>query len=241
MPARHIPKTIVFTPTYNEKENIAGLIKELLKYGVEILVVDDNSPDGTADIVKELANKHKNVHLLLRTKDRGRGSAGKAGYKFCLEHNADYIIEMDADFSHDPKYIPEIIKNLENYDVVIGSRLIEGGKDIGRSFIRRAVTKLANLYIRLMLGIDVKDCNSGYRGFRRNALESIDVSRLFLKGPGIVQEVLYKIHLKGFRMKEIPIIFVNREKGSSKLTIKELAAGYWIIIKLKLANLFGTL
>ena len=236
-----MPKTIVFIPTYNEKENIARLVKEILKYNVEILIVDDNSPDGTWKIAKELAKKHKNVHLLLRKGNRGRGAAGKEAYKWCLEHNADYIIEMDADFSHDPKYIPEIIKNLKEYDVVIGSRLMKQGEDIGRSLLRRAVTRLANLYIRILLGIKVKDCNSGYRGFNREALESINIDELFSKGPAIVQEVLYKVHLKGCRIKEIPISFKNRTKGHSKLTVKELAAGYWVIIKLKLANLFNRL
>ena len=231
-----MPKTFVFTPTYNEKENIANLIKELLKYNGDILVVDDNSPDGTADIVKKFAKKHKNVHLLLRTKNKGRGLAGKAGYKFCLDHEADYIIEMDADFSHDPKYIPEIIENLKNYDVVIGSRLVKGGKQVGRGIIRRTITKLANIYIRAILNIKAKDCSSGYRGYRGNTIKAIDVNKLFSKGPAIVQEVLYKIHLKGFKIKEIPIIFKNRIEGKSKLTIKELAAGYWIIMKLKICS-----
>ncbi len=236
-----MPKTIVFIPTYNEKENIARLIQELLRYLIDILVVDDNSPDGTANIVKELSKKHKNVHLLLRKEDRGRGFAGKAGYKFCLEHNADYIIEMDGDFSHDPKYVPEIIKNLKEHDIVIGSRLIKGGKDIGRSLGRRTLTRLANGYIRIMLGIKAKDCNSGYRGFNRKVLEAINVDRLFSRGPAIVQEVLYKIHLKGFTIKEIPITFENRTEGISKLTMKELAVGYWVIMKLRLANMFNRL
>ena len=234
-----MPKTFVFIPTYNEKENIARLITELLKYDIDILVVDDNSPDGTSDIVKEISKKHKNVHLLLRKEYRGRGYAGRAGYRYCLNHDADHIIEMDGDFSHNPRYIPDMIRQLQQYDVVIGSRLVKDGKDIGRSATRRMITKLANLYIRTVLGIRVKDCNSGYRGFRRKVLEEIDVDRLFSKGPGIVQEVLYKTHLKRFRIKEIPISFRNRTKGSSKLTVKELTAGYWIIIKLKLFNFLG--
>ena len=234
-------KTFVMIPTYNEKENIRNLIDKILKLNIKdlhIVVVDDNSPDGTWKIVQEISKKNKNVHLLLRKKDKGRGSAGKDGFIYCLRHNADIIIEMDADMSHDPKYIPAMLKEMENADLVLGSRRIEGAKEVGRSFFRRIITNLANLYIRTMLGLKVKDCNSGFRCFKRKVLEKT-AETLESKGPSIVQEVLFKAHLKGFRIKEIPITFVDRTKGHSKLGIPQLLAAYFMVLRLKMQHLFG--
>lgn len=233
-------KTFVVIPTYNEKENIKALIRAIFSLKIpnlEIVVVDDNSPDETWKIVKDL--KIKKVHLILRIKKRGRGYAGKEGFKYALKKKADYIIEMDADFSHDPKYIPLFLKEIKNADVVLGSRLVKGGKDIGRNYLRKLITKLANLYIRLMLGLKVKDCNCGYRCFRSKVIEVINPDKIKAKGPDIIQEVLFKTHLRGFRIKEIPIEFVNRTRGKSKLGFKQLSKGYWVILKLKLLHLFG--
>ena len=235
-------KTYVMIPTYNEKENIANLIRKILELKIKslhIVVVDDSSPDGTWKIVEEISKKEKNVHLLLRKKGRGRGSAGRDGFIYCLKNGADVIIEMDADMSHDPKYIPLMIRELNNADLVLGSRRLKGSMEIGRGFLRRFVTWGANLYITLMLGIKVKDCNSGFRCFKRKVLEAINLEKLESKGPAIVQEVLFKAHLKGFRIKEIPITFINRTKGKSKLGLKQLAAGYFMVLKLKVKHLFG--
>ena len=237
-------KTFVMIPTYNEKENIKNLIRQIFNLNIKnlhVVVADDNSPDGTWKIVKEISRKNKNVHLLLRKKDKGRGSAGRDGFIYCLRHNADVIVEMDADFSHDPKYIPIMIKELKNADLILGSRRIEGGKEVGRSFARRLITHIANLYISLMLGLKVKDCNSGFRCFKRKVLEKINLNRIDSKGPSIVHEILFKAHLKGFKIKEIPITFVNRTKGTSKLGIPQLAAGYFMVLKLKLQHMFGSI
>jgi len=189
--------------------------------------------------VQEISRKNRNVHLLLRKKDKGRGSAGRDGFAYCLKHCADAVVEMDADMSHDPKYIPSMLEELKNADLVLGSRRVGGAKEIGRSLIRKIVTHFANLYIRLMLGLKVKDCNSGFRCFKRKVLEAINLEKLESKGPAIVQEVLFKAHLKGFKIKEIPITFVNRTKGSSKLGIPQLAAGYFMVLKLKMQQIFG--
>jgi len=235
-------KIFVMIPTYNERENIKTLLDRILNLKIKnlhIVVVDDNSPDGTWEIVREISKKKKNVHLLLRKKDRGRGAAGRDGFIYCLKNNADIVVEMDADMSHDPKYIPLMIKELKNADLVIGSRRIKGSNEIGRSWFRRLVTLGANLYITIMLGIKVKDCNSGFRCFRRKVLEKIKVERLQSKGPAIVQEVLYKAHLKGFKIKETPITFINRTKGKSKLGLPQLAAGYFVVLKLKFLKLTG--
>ncbi len=237
-------KTYVLIPTYNEKENISNLISQIFNLKIknlEIVVADDSSPDGTWKIVQDISKRNKNVHLLLRKKDKGRGAAGRDGFLYCLKNKADIVIEMDADMSHDPKYIPLLIKELKNADLVIGSRRVKGGKELGRSWFRRFVTWGANIYINIMLGIKIKDCNSGFRCFKRKVLEGIDVKNLTSKGPAIVQEVLFKAHLKGFKIKERPITFVNRTEGSSKLGIPQLAAGYFMVLKLRLWHLFGLL
>ncbi|MAG08007.1 dolichyl-phosphate beta-D-mannosyltransferase [Candidatus Woesearchaeota archaeon] len=237
-------KTFIMIPTYNEKENIASLIKEILSLNIkdiEIVVVDDNSPDETWKIVEDISKKDKRVHLLLRKENRGRGYAGRAGYKYSLEHAADYIIEMDADLSHNPCYIPRLLEKVKEADLAIGSRRIKGGKEEGRGLVRKIITIFANLYIRIMLGLKVKDCNSGFRCFRRKVLETINVDKLTSKGPSIVQEVLFKAKLKGFRIEEVPIVFKDRELGKSKLGLKQLAAGYWMVLKLKVMHLFGAI
>jgi len=170
-------KTFVMIPTYNEKENIKTLIDKILNLKIKnmhIVVADDNSPDGTWKIVQQISKKNKNVHLLLRKKDKGRGSAGRDGFIYCLKHGAGIVIEMDADMSHDPKYIPLMIEELKNADLVLGSRRVAGSKEIGRSSLRRFVTWGANMYITVMLGIKIKDCNSGFRCFKRKVLEKIN-------------------------------------------------------------------
>jgi len=231
-------------PTYNEKENIANLIDKILNLNIKnlhIVVADDNSPDGTWKIVQDISKRKKNVHLLLRKQNRGRGLGGKDGFIYCLKHGADIIVEMDADMSHDPQYIPLMIKELRNADLILGSRRLKGSKEIGRSPLRRLVTWGANLYITLMLGIKVKDCNSGFRCFKRKVLEKINLNKIESKGPSIVQEVLFKAHLNKFKIKEIPITFVNRTKGHSKLGLKQLAIGYFMVLKLKIQYLLGSL
>ncbi|MEK6869425.1 MAG: polyprenol monophosphomannose synthase [Nanoarchaeota archaeon] len=233
-------KTYVMIPTYNERENIAALIDKifLLKIkNLHIVVVDDNSPDGTWKIVKDIAKKKKTVHLLLRKKDKGRGSAGRDGFIYCLKNNADIVVEMDADLSHNPEYIPALIAGLKDADLVLGSRRLKGSKEVGRGWFRKFVTWGANLYITLMLGIKVKDCNSGYRCFKIRVLEKINLEKLESKGPSIVQEVLFKAHLNKFKIKEIPITFINRTKGKSKLGLKQLANGYFMVLKLKMKHL----
>jgi len=235
-------KIFAMIPTYNEKENIKNLINKIIKLKIKdlnIVVADDSSPDGTWKIIEQISKKNKNIHLLLRKKDKGRGAAGRDGFAYCLKKGADAVVEMDADFSHDPKYIPQMIKELKNADLILGSRRAEGSKEIGRSFVRRAITHIANSYIRVMLGLNVKDCNSGFRCFKRAVLERINLDKLESKGPSIVQEVLFKAHLKGFKIKEIPITFTNRTKGQSKLGIPQLAAGYFMVLKLKFLSVIG--
>ena len=233
--------TFVVIPTYNESENIKKLIEAIINLNVdniEILVVDDNSPDGTWKIVQEISQDNKSVHLLHRKGSRGRGISGVDGFKYALAHDADYILEMDADFSHDPKYIPKLLDYMKDADLVLGSRSVSGGQDIGRSGARQAITKLANFYIRVMFGLKVRDCNSGFRCFKREVIETIDPDKTISDGPAIVQEWLYKTHLMGFKIKEAPIAFIERQEGQSKLGFKGLYKGYLMVMKLKLMHIF---
>jgi len=228
-------KTFIVIPTYNEVENIKRLITEILSLpvNVEILVVDDSSPDGTGQVVEKIAHRDERVHLLLRTEERGRGSAGIAGFKKALELGADYIMEMDADFSHHPQYIPEFIKQIKHYDVVLGSRFVRGGKDVDRGPLRQIITTFANLYVRLVLQVHIKDCTSGYRCFRKAVVASLPWDTMTSTGPSIVQEVLYHCYLRGYTFKEIPIIFIDRRQGESTLNWKILFQGFLMVLKLR--------
>ncbi|MBU1628132.1 polyprenol monophosphomannose synthase [bacterium] len=215
-------KSIVVLPTYNEAKNIGELITKILEIheSLNVLVVDDNSPDGTWKIVEEMEKSNPRVKLFLRTAERGRGTAGIAGFIKALEDGGDNIIEMDADFSHNPAYLEEMLSLINEYDVVIGSRFEPGGGERGRHPARKYITQLANLYIRIILGIKVKDATSGYRCFKRHVMQSINLEKMNAKGPEVVQEVLYAVTKKGYKIKEIPIIFEERKAGESTFNVK---------------------
>lgn len=223
MPIEKRKKAVVVIPTYNERENVLPLLLKILSLKTEeelsILVVDDDSPDGTGAVVSALAQKEKNIHLLTRKGKRGRGTAGIDGFLEALKFKPDYVIEMDADFSHQPEEIPYLLKEADEYDVVIGSRFVEGGKDFNRNRGRKLITFLVRNFIRFYLKIPVKDVSSGFRCFRGEVLEKTDLKSLKSVGPSIVQEILYKTFLLGFRIKEIPITFKDRKAGKTKLTL----------------------
>ncbi|RJP59178.1 MAG: polyprenol monophosphomannose synthase [Candidatus Auribacter fodinae] len=229
-------KTIVTLPTYNEAENIEEIILQILTLNdtINVLVIDDNSPDGTGKIVDRLCKNNNRIKIVHRYGQRGRGIAGIEGFLKAIELNADYIIEMDADFSHNPKYIPAMLEKIETCDLVIGSRFIRGGGETGRSKIRRIISILANLYIRIMLGFPVKDCSSGYRCFRGSLLKKVDFNSFQSLGPSIVSELLlHAVIYHNAVITEIPIVFEERHKGSSKLNGKILMHNLFFI-----ANLF---
>ncbi|MCK5242311.1 polyprenol monophosphomannose synthase [bacterium] len=231
------PKIFVMIPTYNEKENIQSLIEAIEGLHINnlhIVVVDDASPDGTGRRLDQLAKKRSFLHVVHRLHERGRGTAGIKGFKYALEQKADMIIEMDADFSHHPRYIPELLRTARHCDVVVGSRFIPGGKDLDRGWIRHSITKLANFYIRRVLKIaNVCDCTSGYRLFRRPVLETIKMDNTISLGPSIVQELLYKATLRGFRIKEIPIVFVDRKEGKSTFDWRIMIQSFLMTLILK--------
>lgn len=235
-------KPVIFIPTYNEAPNLERLvaaIREIVPTAT-ILVVDDRSPDGTGEIADRLAAHDDSVHVLHRDPPKGRGLAGRDGYLESLALGADVVLEMDADFSHDPALLPRFLAEIENgADVVLGSRFVSGGSDDDRGFLRRVVTVLANLYIRIVLGVPVGDCNSGYRAFRRSTLEAIRPAELTSVGPSIVQEVLFRVHRAGAKIVEIPLTFVDRRDGDSKLSLRLLFDGYVMILRLKVLSLLG--
>lgn len=222
-------------PTYNESGNIEKLITEILAQGKDIgvVVVDDDSPDGTWKIVEDYSKRDKRVHLLRRIGRRGRGTAGIEGFQYAVKQGVEFIIEMDADFSHKPSYISEFLKQMGNCDLLIGSRMVKGGGETGRSPVRQLITKFANMYIRLVLGIPYKDATSGFRVFRREVLESIDLNNLMSTGPSILQEILIQAHLKGFRIKEFPIIFEDRTVGQSTFNSKIMRQSLMMIPKIR--------
>ncbi|MGB8951070.1 MAG: polyprenol monophosphomannose synthase [Candidatus Aminicenantales bacterium] len=228
---------IVMIPTFNERENIGDLIEEILAlprdYNLSVLVVDDNSPDGTGGVVQKMAEEDTRVHLLLRTERKGRGAAGIDGFKAALDLAADYVIEMDGDFSHQPRFIPLLLENCRVLDVVIGSRFVPGGKDLDRGSVRKFVTFLARRFIKLQFRTPVKDVSSGFRCFKREVLEKIGLDDLISVGPSIVLEILYKVTLLNYKIGEVPILFIDRKQGRTKLNFRTLLKTLLMSIKFK--------
>jgi dolichol-phosphate mannosyltransferase len=234
---------VVVIPTYNERESIGSLIQEILSlpFELNILVVDDNSPDGTGTIVSKLARDNPRVRLLTRKKRKGRGSAGVDGFKMALEMGADLIIEMDADFSHHPRHIPDLLAMADSFDVVLGSRFVAGGADRDRGMLRQVVTRLAGLYVRTSLGIRIRDVSSGYRCFRKEVFERVDLDDTISAGPSIVLEILYKVCLNGLSVQEVPIIFEDRRQGQTKLDIITLLETLVMVLRLRKMHRQGLL
>ena len=231
-------KTMIMIPTYNERANIEALLDEILalETGSHVLVVDDDSPDETWRFVGEYAERYPEIHLLHRKTDRGRGLAGVAGYRYMLDWGAERILEMDADFSHQPRYIPDLLAALDEADVAIGSRYAPGGADANRGPLRRWISRAANRYTRNLFGLRILDCTSGYRAYRRHVIEAIRIDRLTTWGPGILSEVLWRCRLLGFEIHEVPIVFLDRVRGRSTLTPRILMEGLWNVLRVR----FGT-
>jgi dolichol-phosphate mannosyltransferase len=184
---------------------------------LSVLVADDNSPDGTGLIVQKMAESDNRVNVLIRKKRRGRGAGGIDGFKESLKLSPDLIVEMDGDFSHQPKHIPALLENCVEADLVIGSRFVKDGKDQDRNLVRRIITFFVRSFIRHKFCIPVRDVSSGFRCFKREVLEAIDLDDLISVNPSIVLEILYKVFLLGFKIKEVPIEFIDRTRGKTKL------------------------
>ena len=224
-------------PTYNEAGNIEHLIHEILKLPlqIEVLVVDDLSPDKTYNIVENLAKNNPKVHLLLRKENRGRGLAGIDGFKKAMEMGAKYVVEMDADLSHSPKFIPDMMNKITEAYIVSGSRYLKGGKDENRSLSRKFISAFARKYLSFTLGINLSDPTSGFRLFRQEALEKI-IPFLKARDPFIVTEVFFYARKLGMVVKEVPIEFFSRASGESKLKVSTLIKYLFRVWKLKFSN-----
>lgn len=231
-------KILAILPTYNEAGNIEPLLREILDHGpeYEALVVDDDSPDGTWRLVAAHAKRDPRVHLLHRTTERGRGTAGLAGFVWARDHGAEIAVEMDADYSHHPRFIPSLVEPVASgeADLVVGSRLIPGGGEAGRPFSRRLITLLANAYIRVVLGLPVRDCTSGFRVFGRRALEAIPWERMTSRGPEIVQETHHEARRAGLRFAERPFLFEERRAGESTFNARIMLRSLLYMPRLRL-------
>ena len=234
-------KIFVVTRTFNEKKNIKELIEKinLANDKIDILVVDDNSPDGTHEIVNNLKNKYKNLHLLKRLEKGGLGSAYIAGMKYALNHNADLIIQMDADMSHDPASINDLIEKSKNFDLVIGSRYISGINVVNWPFHRLIISYGANLYSRIVTGLPIKDATGGYKCWKRKVLENINIDSIESQGYSFQIEMSYRAWIKKYKICEIPIIFIDRTVGQSKMNKEIMIEAFFMIPKLRLLKLLG--
>jgi len=220
-------KVLIVTPTYNESENITDFIESVLTetsnlpdFVVDVLVVDGNSPDGTAGIVQKITEENTRANLLVETKKEGLGRAYGKGFKWALAHGYDLIIEMDADFSHDPKYLPEMLEESKASDLVIGSRYVKGGGTSDWGLVRRLISKGASYYTRLITGLPIHDVTGGFKCFHRRVLETVPFEKVQAFGYGFQIEMNYRVWKSGFKILEFPIIFPDRKKGVSKFNKK---------------------
>jgi glycosyltransferase involved in cell wall biosynthesis len=227
-------KSTVIIPTYNERENIVLLVPELLALpvGVDVLVVDDNSPDSTGLIADEMAAHDARVSVIHRSGKLGLGTAYIAGFKEALATGAERILTMDADYSHHPRYIPAMIECSQTADMVIGSRYVRGGGAVDSPAMRRLLSYSANAFAKMMLGLKAMDCTAGFRCYRRAVLESIDLDTIFSDGYSFLIEMLYKVQRRGWRVAEVPIRFMDRRLGASKISRSEISRALYTVVRL---------
>jgi dolichol-phosphate mannosyltransferase len=237
-------RALVIVPTYNERENIARLIESVLDKDprLEMLIVDDGSPDGTGEIVANIGKENTRVHLLRRPKKMGLGTAYKAGFKWSLERAYDYTFEMDADFSHDPAHLPQFLRAIETADLVIGSRYDRGKVTVVNWPIGRLLLSYyANIYARVVTGLPLYDLTAGFKVFRRAVLEAIDLDDVRSNGYAFQIEMHFRAWRKNFRICEIPIVFVDRTEGTSKMSKAIVREAVWMVWRLRFWAMTGRL
>lgn len=229
------PKTLIIIPTYNERENIERMLSAVHAAvpDAEVLVVDDGSPDGTGDIVEARGQADSRIHLLRRSGKLGLGTAYLAGFAFALERDYQRVFEMDADFSHDPKYLQPMIDASEHADMVIGSRYVEGGGTVDWGLSRRLISRGGGLYARTILGIPIQDLTAGFVCYRREALEQIQLGEVFSTGYCFQIELKYRVHRAGLRLLELPIVFPDRVAGVSKMSAEIAREALVQVLRLK--------
>lgn len=237
-------KTLIVIPTYNERQNLPGLMDQIFNLNlpeVEVLFVDDNSPDGTSDWIFSQSQDDPRLHLLKRPGKLGLGTAYVAGFKYALARDYDVIMEMDADLSHNPKELPHFLEKISTCDLVIGSRYLTGVNVINWPLSRLILSVGANTYTRIITGLPVRDATGGYKAFRRQVLEAINLDKIHSDGYSFQIETTFKAWKKGFRICEIPIVFTDRTKGESKMSKKIVREAIWMVWKLKLLSSTGNL
>jgi dolichol-phosphate mannosyltransferase len=235
-------RALVIVPTYNERENIERLIERVLAQDprIEMLIVDDGSPDGTGAVVDAIAAKDSRVHIIHREKKMGLGTAYIAGFKWALERDYAYVLEMDADFSHDPIHLPQFLSAIENADLVLGSRYQHGRVTVVNWPITRLILSYcANIYARGVTGLQLWDATGGFKCFRRSVLEAIDLEHVRSNGYAFQIEMSFRAWKKHFRIAEIPIVFVDRSEGTSKMSNKIVREAVWMVWRLRWWALTG--
>lgn len=225
-------KTLIIIPTYNEKDNLRPLLKEIFTYAptTDVLIVDDNSPDGTGQLADEIHDENPQALVMHRAGKLGLGTAYIAGFKYAIEHGYDAAFEMDADFSHNPQYLPDFLQKIRNAHLVIGSRYISGGGTPDWSLLRRFISGGGNIYTRILLGSKIHDWTAGFRCYRREALEAIDLDSVRSQGYAFQVEMAYRVLRKGFRVEETPIVFKDRRVGTSKMSRKIFIEGFTYVL-----------
>ena len=238
----HVPQAVVCLPTYNELENLEPMLRALGDKDVRVLVIDDNSPDGTGELADRLAQELDYVDVLHRERKEGLGPAYLAGFRRALSDGADLVLEMDCDFSHDPNDVSRLLGAVEHgADLALGSRYIPGGGVRNWGLVRRLISEGGSLYARVLLGVDVRDLTGGFKCYRRAVLETIDLDAVDSKGYAFQIETTYRALRAGFEVVEVPITFADREVGGSKMSKAIVAEAIWKVPGLRLATLLGRL
>ena len=235
---------LVITPTYNERDNIERLVVLIIEQDpcLDVLIIDDASPDGTGEVADALAAANDRVHALHRAGKQGLGTAYLAGFRWGLDRGYDWLLEMDADFSHDPMHLPQFLNAIRDHDVVLGSRYLGGRVTVVNwPMTRLLLSYFANIYARLVTGLPVADATSGYKCFRRAVLEAIELDKVVSEGYAFQIEMSVRAWKKGFRIGEIPIVFVDRSFGESKMSKRIIREAVWKVWKLRMLGLFGKL
>lgn len=236
-------RSLVIIPTYNEIDNIKNIIERVLPQheSIEILIVDDNSPDGTGKVVLEMMKKTDRVHLLERAGKMGLGSAYVEGFKFAIKHKYDFIMEMDADFSHNPADLPRLIEAIQSNDLVIGSRYVEGVNVVNWPMSRLILSYFASFYVKIITGMKIDDPTGGFKCFRREVLENIDLDAIISDGYSFQVEMNYRVYRKNLRIKEVSIIFYERRDGKSKMSKHIVWEAIWMVWRLRIMSILGKL
>jgi dolichol-phosphate mannosyltransferase len=230
------PRVLIVIPTYNEIENLKPITEAVLGVTpetVHVLVVDDGSPDGTGKLADQLAAQNSRLHVLHRTQKQGLGPAYIAGFRWGFQNNFDQLIEMDADFSHHPRFLPAMLENLKQHDFVLGSRYVAGGGTVNWGLLRKIISRGGSAYARMVLGVPVKDFTGGFNGWNRKVLESINLDTMESGGYSFQIELKYRAYRKGFRFTEFPIIFEDRRVGKSKMSSKIVIEALSMVPKLR--------